>query len=126
MITPSELGRPVRRCQQRLDFGSVEEANEVAIEALLWDGQDALDEGGVRWLAGGGETEEGADGGEPRVTGPRAVTPVLLEMVEEGTNEGGVYVIEEQVGRGLAKAFLGEAEEKPEGVAVAVSPPMRL
>ena len=47
-----------------------------------------------------------------------AIAPILLELVQEGGNEGGIHVRQEQAARCFAKAFLGETEEEPESIAV--------
>ena len=62
MITPPEPARTVRRRQQRVDLRAGEESDEFAVEPLLRERQDALDEGAVGRLARGREAEEGADG----------------------------------------------------------------
>jgi hypothetical protein len=118
VVTPPERCPLVGRGKQCVDLGAIEEGNQVAIAAFLRDCQDTLDESAMLWLAQGGEAEERADGGEPRIARPCGVAPVVFEVVKEGRDEGCVYVCEEQVARRFAKAFFGEAEEKPEGIAV--------
>ena len=88
------------------------------VEAFLRDGEDALDEGAMCWLADGGEAKERADGSEPRIARACRIAPILLDVVQEGGDKGRVDVCEKQVGRRLAQALLGEAKEKPEAVAV--------
>jgi hypothetical protein len=41
-----------------------------------------------------------------------------LDVVEEGTNEGGVQVIEDKLCGNLVELLLGKLQEKAEGVAI--------
>src|SRR6266545_218290 len=111
VVAATESGGRVWRCEERVDFGGGEEGDEVTVEALLRDGEDALDQSRVRWLAAGREAEERVDRREPRVACPDAVAALLLEVIEEGADERRVDVREEQGGRRLADVLLGETEE---------------
>src|SRR6266511_274041 len=93
------------------NVGAGAEGEVVTVEALLRDGEDALDQSRVRWLAAGREAEERVDRREPRVACPDAVAALLLEVIEEGADERRVDVREEQGGRRLADVLLGETEE---------------
>src|SRR6266540_2096836 len=84
VVAATESGGRVWRCEERVDFGGGEEGDEVTVEALLRDGEDALDQSRVRWLAAGREAEERVDRREPRVACPDAVAALLLEVIEEG------------------------------------------
>ena len=118
MIAPSDPGAPVRRGQQRIDLLGLEEADVAAMVSLARDGQDALDQLGVLWMAKGGIAVERADGGQAGVAGAGAVVPLLLEMGEEGADQAGVDVGHVQLGGSLPGAGLGEGEQHPQGVAI--------
>src|SRR6266542_3136948 len=66
VVAATESGCRVWRCEERVDFGGGEEGDEVTVEALLRDGEDALDQSRVRWLAAGREAEERGDRGRRR------------------------------------------------------------
>ena len=71
-------------------------------EALVGDGEHALDEIGVLRVAKGGELEEGVDGAEPSVAGACRVPPLGFKMVEEPSDGDGVDVGEVEPRRRLA------------------------
>src|SRR5271167_1245186 len=92
MIAPSDPGAPVRRGQQRIDLPGLEEADVAAMVSLAGDGQDALDQLGVLWMAKGSIAVERADGCQAGVAGAGAVVPLLLQMGEQGADQAGVDV----------------------------------
>lgn len=103
VVTSPLPGSVIWGSEQGIDLGSIEKGHQIAVEALLWNRQDPLNEVAQRGLAHRGEAEEGAYGGEPGIAGTRAVTSLLLEVVEEVGNEGCIQIGEEELGRRLAE-----------------------
>ena len=83
MVAAADEGGAVGCGQEGLDFGPVEEGDQRAVEALVGDGEDALDEGGVLGVTEGGEVEEGVDGGEAGVAGAGRVAANSLQVGQE-------------------------------------------
>ena len=104
--------------QEGLDFVGGEERDDRLLKALAGDGQHALDDRRVGRLAQGGVAEQGADRDEPGVAGPDAVSPSVLEVVEECADQRGVEVGKHEQGGRLAGALLGKGEQEPERVSV--------
>jgi hypothetical protein len=63
--------------------------------------------------------KERVDGGEADVAGARAVAAVVLEVLKECADRGRVQLRELQARGGRPGLLLHEAQEQPEGVAVA-------
>src|SRR5262245_61376153 len=97
MVAPAEPGCLVGHGEKCVDFETSEKGNEVTLGALLWNGEHPFDQAGVRRLAERRVAKERAHGCEPRVSGPRAIAPLLLEVVEESRDERRVDVGQEQV-----------------------------
>jgi hypothetical protein len=81
-----------------------------------------LHQGGVRGVAQRAVVKERVHGGEEDVAGARAVAAVVLEVLKERADRGRVQRRELQARRGRAGLLLHEAQEQPEGVAVAGDP----
>ena len=64
MISGADPRVSVGSFDQGIGFGAGQEADEVAVKALMRDGEDALDEGTMGWLPERDEAEEGVDCGE--------------------------------------------------------------
>ena len=60
MIAATELGALVGRGEECLVFGAREEGDKLLFSALVWDGEDTLNEGRVPWLAQRDIAEKGA------------------------------------------------------------------
>ena len=63
--------------------------------------------------------EQGPDGGQTGIAGANIVAPLMLQMIEEVTDEVGVDILEGQILRRLAENPVGVVDEQPERVAVA-------
>ncbi len=92
--------------------------HQARVGAVHGDGEDAAD-----LVERGRDTvlekaHEGADGGEPRVAGAGAVAPLVLQMGEEREHEGGVEVLDLEVGGGHAQATAREREQELKGVGI--------
>jgi hypothetical protein len=118
VIAPSGPGALVRGGEERTDFGFGEPGDERLVESLGGDGQDAGDGLGVLGVAQGRVGEHGADRGEAGVAGAGAVAPVVLEMVQEVSDQRRVQVADVEITGLLAGALRGERQEQPPGVAV--------
>ena len=64
-------GRPVGCGEQGGDLGFGEVGDDRAVEAFRWDRQDPLDDRGVVGAQQRGVPEQGVDGGQAGVAGPR-------------------------------------------------------
>ena len=118
MIASAGRGGAVRRGEERLQFGTVEEGDEGALDALGRDGEHAPDECGVFGMTEGREAKERMDRGEADVAGAGAVAASLLEMLEEGAHAGGVEVRKGELRGCHPGALVHEGEQEPEGVAI--------
>ena len=108
----------VRGGQQRLGLPGSQVGHDGLVEAGGRDGQDPLDQCRVLGVAQGGVAEQRVDRGQPRVAGARAVVPVVAQVLQEGSDEPGVEVVQVQVAGGGAGAGLGEGQQQAEGVPV--------
>ena len=117
-VAPACPAGLVRRGEQRVDLGGGQEGDDPLVGPLGRDRQHPLDERGVLGVAQGGVAEQRADRGQPHVAGPGAVAPLVLEVVQERADRGGVQVGQVELGGHLAGALVHEGEQQPQGVAV--------
>ena len=82
------------------------------------DGEDPLDELGVRRLPQGGEAEQGVHCHQAGVASAHAVVTFVLEVIEEGADERSVEIDQVELAGCLAGALRGEAEQESERVPV--------
>ncbi len=68
MISGADPRVSIGSFDQGIGFGAGQEADEVAVKALMRDGEDALDEGTMGWLPQRDEAEKGVDRGEAIVS----------------------------------------------------------
>ena len=118
MVAPPGPGRAVRGGEQCFDLGPGEVADQRAVEAFGRDREHPLDDGGVFGVVEGGVAEQRADSCQPGVSGPHAVAPVELEVVQERTDQRRVQVGDLQARRCLARPLFGEGQEQLERVPV--------
>src|SRR5450759_2480360 len=111
-------GAPLAGGDERVDLRFGEVGDEVALEPLGRDGEDALDRGRMLGVAQCGIAEQGVDRREPVVAGADAVVPVRFEVLQERAHERGVEIADVEGDGLLAGPRDGEAEEEPEGVAI--------
>ncbi len=119
VVAAPDPGRSVGSREQRCDLGFGEVADQRAVKALGWDRENALDAGGVFWVAQRGKTKQRMDRCEPGVARPRAVVAVALEVVKERGDQPGVEVADVQRRRLLSCLAFNEAQEQAHRVAVA-------
>ena len=117
-VAPPRPGRPIRRGQQGVDFRLGQESHESPLEAFRRNGENALDDGGMFGMPKGRIAEQGPDRGKPRVTGAHAVVSVVLQVVEEGADQGRVEIVDIELARLLAVSVRREEQEQPQGIAI--------
>jgi len=80
--------------EQGVDLGPCEERDQRLVGAFGWDGQDSSDEIGMFGMSDGGVFEQGMDGGEAGVAGSCGDASMVLEVVEERSDRGGVEILD--------------------------------
>jgi hypothetical protein len=111
VIATPEPGRLIGGGEERFLLSTGQRRDELALELLRRDREDALASRAVRGLLERDETKERMDRGESRIARPHAVTSLLLEMLEKRCDERGVEIGQQQ-GRGrLVQAVLYEREQ---------------
>ncbi len=88
------------------------------VVTLCRDGVDLHD-----LLQGGRHAEldiphKGLDRGQPGIAGRSTIATLLLDMGQEVEHEGGVNVLEAELGGSLSHTFAGKDEQQPKGVRV--------
>jgi hypothetical protein len=63
---------------QRVDVGVGQVGDQLLVDAFGWDGQDALDDGGVLRMGQGSEPEQGVHRRQAGVAGAHTVSPIVL------------------------------------------------
>jgi hypothetical protein len=101
--------------QEGFDLRGREEVDESALEAFLRDIEDTLDPMGVVGHEDSDVVEEGVDGREAGVAGADTVVAILFEVMEEGSDQGGVELFEAELSGRLGEAVVGKAEQEGEG-----------
>ena len=117
-VSPARPAARVGSGQQRLDLFAAQKVDGPACVAFARDGEDALAEQGLGRLPKSHVPEEGVNRGEAGVAGAGAVAPGALQMLQEVSDQGGVELLDREVGGGLAQSFAGEPEEQAEGIPV--------
>ena len=103
---------------QSLAFGLGEERDGPPLESGGRDAEHALDHCSVLWVAQCGVAKQGSDRGEPQVAGPRAVVPVVLEVLKERGDDGFIELVPFQLSWRAAAGLMHKAEQQPKRVAV--------
>jgi len=80
---------------ESIGFDAGQEADEVAVKALMRDGEHALYEGTMGWLPECDEAEEGVDRSEAIVASAGAIFPFRFQVVEKRAHEGSIDIGEE-------------------------------
>ena len=96
MVTTPGPGALIGCGEQGLDFRSRQESDLRAGAALARNGEDALNLGRVGRRLEGCVAEEGANSGEPQVSGTRRNAATLLQVMEKCGNQRRVKLIEGQ------------------------------
>src|SRR6266498_3463323 len=117
-ISPSDPGGVVRAVQNCLDFLVVKERHDAALESFARDSEDALAEERMRRIREGDVSEEGMERRESCVAAASGIAAVLLEMVEELAEEGGVEIGDREAGGGATETLGREAQKQTESVAI--------
>ena len=117
-VSPAFPAGLIRRGEQRIDFGGSQEHHDPLVEPFRGDRQHALDEQRVLGVAQGGVGEQRTDRRQAQVPGPGAIAPLVLEVVQECRDRGGVQVVPVELGGHLSGALVHEGEQQAQGVAV--------
>ena len=62
--------------------------------------------------------KEGMNRRQADIAGASTILSVILEMIEEITNEGHVQVLDREIRGGFTEPFFGKTEEQTEGIAI--------
>jgi len=84
----------IRRGDEGVDLNAGKEGDRGPVVPLARDSQNALDQGALGDLGEGSVLEERVNCRKPDVTGPGADPALLLEVVEELADDGGVDILE--------------------------------
>src|SRR5262245_20617370 len=118
VIAASEPRRAIGRGKYRLDLGARQEMHLALVVALARYRKDPLDKGAASWLLERRITKEGADGGQPQITGPDAGTALLLEVLKKRADETRIQILEDQGGGWLAQSRLCKSEQQSERIPI--------
>ena len=101
-VAPPGPLRPIGRGEQGVDFLLGQEGHEPSLEALWWNGKNALDGRGMLWMPKRRVSKQGTDGSKPRIAGAHAVLSLLFQVVEEGTDQRSIKIVDIQLAWGIA------------------------
>jgi hypothetical protein len=87
-------GSVIRRGHQGVDLVAGKEFDRRSVVPLAWDGQDTLDQRALGGLVEGGVFEERVNRRKSNVAAPGAEAALLLQVVEECANDGGIQILE--------------------------------
>lgn len=118
MVAPPRPGRAVGRAEQRIEFRFGQEGDEPSVETLAWNGEHALDYGGMLWMSQRCVPEQRTDGRKSSVAGARTIFPLLLKIVEEGADERRIKIADVQLRRLDVLPRGCEDEQQPQRVPV--------
>jgi len=90
IVAPSGPGRAVGCAEKRIEFRFDQESDDPPVETLAWNGKHAFDYGGMLGMSKRCVPEQRTDGGKSSIAGARTIVPLLLKMVEEGTDVCGL------------------------------------
>jgi hypothetical protein len=103
--------------EQRSGFLLIEVADDRAVVSLGGDREYAGDRGCVLGVPWGGVVVERSDRGQPGVAGARSVPAIVLEVVQEASDQLCVEFVDVERVRLNAGAPLHEGQQQPERVA---------
>jgi hypothetical protein len=110
MVSAADPCAAVRGRLQGFDFWLRQVGEECALESLLRNGKDSLDDGGAGGLVQGGVAEEGVQSGETRIACASAIASLVLQVIEERTDERNVEVLQGDGGGWLGESLLHESQ----------------
>jgi hypothetical protein len=118
MVSAADPCSAVRGRLQGFDFWVRQIGEECALESLLRNGKDSLDDGGAGGLVQGGVAEERVQGSETGIACARAIASLMLQVIEERADERNVEVLQGDGGGWLGETLLHEGQQQAESVAV--------
>src|SRR5439155_5853292 len=89
-----------------------------SLKALRRNSKHSFDRRGIFGVTKRGELEQRSDSSKPRIPRPRAVAPMMLEVIEEIADTGGIEVVELQLGWFRAMPRGGEDQHQPQGIPI--------
>jgi hypothetical protein len=101
-VAPPGPARPIGRGEQSVDFRLGQEGHEPSIETLWWNGKNALDGRCMLWMPKRRVSEQGTNGSKPRIAGAHAVLSLVFQVVEEGTDQRSIKIVDIQLAWGIA------------------------
>ena len=107
--------------EKRSQFRFRQPGHQPPIKTLRRNGQNPFDGGGMFRMAQGGIAEQGPDRGQSGVAGAHAVLSLALQMVEEGTDQRRIEVVDVEFARRLAVPLRREDQEQPQRVAIGLN-----
>ena len=96
MIAPTRPSELVWSSKQGIDFGTGEELNQGAGEALAGDSEHALDLCRMGWCLESCVSKERVNRCEAQITTAHAYALVFLQFIQESHDQGGIDLIEGQ------------------------------
>jgi hypothetical protein len=93
-VTPSRPRGLIGCCHEGIDLGSGEELDLPSMVTLYRYCQDALGQSAVERVMEGDVAEERMERRQPDISTAGGVAPLLLEVVEEGTEEGSIEILD--------------------------------
>jgi len=114
VIAPPGPGGLVAGVQQSVDLRLGEVGDQVAVSPLRWDGEHALHRRRVLWMLQGEVAEQRVDRGETVVAGGRTVVAVMLQVLNERSDQRRVELADVQFAWRLARALGSEAQQQTE------------
>jgi hypothetical protein len=119
VVSPPIRRRAIGRVEDGADLIGLEVFDGALACPLEGQSEQPLAELEVLWVAGCGVAGKRVDGGETRIAGGCAVTPICFEMVEEDEDVVGLQVIKVETGDRSTSTCSEEAKEEDKGVPVA-------
>lgn len=79
----------------------LQEGHEPSLEALWWNGKNALDGRSMLWMPKRRASKQRTDGSKPRIAGAHAVLSPLFQVIEEGADQRSIQIVDIQLAWGI-------------------------
>jgi hypothetical protein len=119
MVSPARPCVTIGRGEQGLDFRAGQVVNLPPYELLVRHRQHPLYNGAAPWLLQRHVTEKRTNGGQPNITRTRRQASHLLGVIEEGTNQWGIKILQGHLVWRFLEPVLSEPEQLPKCFAIA-------
>jgi hypothetical protein len=117
IATPFPSGKIGRR-QKGVDLFPIEKFDGPPFVAFGGHRQDSLTKQRMGRLLECHVSKEGMNRSQADISGPGAILTVVLEMIEEITNEGHVQVLDREIRGCFTEPFFCKMQEETEGIAI--------